>query len=437
MADAEASFADRLRAAATALTGSGATPDAADLLRTLGYDDDDDDADAAAGRIRMLRAAALFRRLFRLPVPDAPGLTFFGAEADPACLGPHNAGLPMGGFAGSGLDPRRAFESCVGEGIEYLSQFAQPDDPLEAGALEAFADALDPGPHRFVAMVLAACGVATDRAIDWTPVRRLVDGTPSRLPTDLCLRRAAPDFIPSLKLSTGCAAGVTQDAATLRGLLELIERDAVALWWRGGRRARSIPADGETAALLTRVRAGQGGRQTTLLDITSDLGVPVIAAFSTRPDGYGFALGTAARTDFADAARSAIFEMCQSELSLRVIAAKQRESGPAALNESDLRQQTRASSLNPDTCLLLRPDDAAPTPALCGNTVEAITQRLAERGIVAWSLDLTRPRFEIPVVRVIAPGLQSEPSEITSDRLARAIAETGGGAQYSGGVALL
>jgi ribosomal protein S12 methylthiotransferase accessory factor len=87
--------------------------------------------------------------------------------------------------------------------------------------------------------------------------------------------------------------------------------------------------------------------------------------------------------------------------------------------------------------LLLRPDDAAPTPALCENTVEAITQRLAERGIVAWSLDLTRPRFEIPVVRVIAPGLQSEPSEITSDRLARAIAETGGGAQYSGGVALL
>jgi ribosomal protein S12 methylthiotransferase accessory factor len=408
MAIAEASFADRLRAAATALTGSGETPDTADLLRTLGYDDGD--ADAATGRIRMLRAAS---------------------------LGPHNAGLPVGGFAGSGLNPRRAFESCVGEGVEYLSQFAQPDDPLQSGAFEAHADALDPGTHRFVAAVLAACGVAVDQAIDWTPVRRLADGTPSWFPADLCVRRAAPNFIPPMKLSTGCAAGVTRDAATLRGMLELIERDAVALWWRGGRRPRSIAVDSETATLLERVRAGQGGRQTTLLDITTDLGVPVVAAFSTRPDGYGFALGMAARTDFADAARSAIFEMCQSELSLRVIAAKQRESGQAALNESDLQQQTRASSLNPNTCVLLQPNDAVPPPPLSGNTVEAITQRLAERGIVAWSLDLTRAAFEVPVVRVIAPGLQSEPSEITSDRLARAIAETGGGAQYSGGVVLL
>jgi ribosomal protein S12 methylthiotransferase accessory factor len=41
------------------------------------------------------------------------------------------------------------------------------------------------------------------------------------------------------------------------------------------------------------------------------------------------------------------------------------------------------------------------------------------------------------VVRVIAPALQLEPCEIVGDRLAQAIDETGGGAQYSGGVALL
>ena len=78
MANTDASFADRLRAAAMALAGTGVTSGAADLLRTLGYDDGD--TDATAGRIRLLRSAAQFRRLFRLPVPDAPGLTFFGAE---------------------------------------------------------------------------------------------------------------------------------------------------------------------------------------------------------------------------------------------------------------------------------------------------------------------------------------------------------------------
>jgi ribosomal protein S12 methylthiotransferase accessory factor len=437
MANAESSLPTRLNAAAVALAGAGG----ADLLRYLGYDDGD--VEATAGRARMLRAAALFRRLFRIPMPDAPGLVFFGAEADPATLGPHNAGLPIGGFAGSGLDPQRAFESCVGEGIEYLSQFAQPDDELQSGRLAAYAETIDPDARRFVVAVLAACDVPADRPIAWITVRRLVDGSPAWFPADLCLRRAASDFVAPLKLSTGCAAGVTQEAATLHGLLELIERDAVALWWRGGRRGRPIGPETEAGdaavTLLAQIRQGHGDRQTVLLDITTDLGIPVIAAFSTRPDGYGFALGMAARIDFAGAARSAIFEMCQSELSLHVIAAKRRESGDAALNESDLRQQNRGSTLNASHCLLLQPDTAAstPPPALSGDPLQAVIHRLAEHGIVAWSLDLTRPRFEVPVVRVIAPGLQLEPCEIVGERLAQAIAETGGGAKHSGGIALL
>ena len=147
----------------------------------------------------------------------------------------------------------------------------------------------------------------------------------------------------------------------------------------------------------------------------------------------------AARTTPAEAARSAIFEMCQSELSLHVIAAKCRQSGEAALNESDRRQYARASMLNARDCRLLQPDDTAPAApaALSGDKVTAITRRLAEHGITPYALDLTRPRFEVPVIRVIAPGLQYEPCEITSERLARAIAETGGGTKHSAGIALL
>jgi len=55
------------------------------LLRYLGYDDGE--TAHAEARSRMLRAAARLRRLFLLPVPDAPGLIFFGGEADPAMLG--------------------------------------------------------------------------------------------------------------------------------------------------------------------------------------------------------------------------------------------------------------------------------------------------------------------------------------------------------------
>ena len=52
-------------------------------------------------------------------------------------------------------------------------------------------------------------------------------------------------------------------------------------------------------------------------------------------------------------------------------------------------------------------------------------------------LDLTRLRFGVPVVRVIAPGLQLDPCEIIGERLAQVIAATGGGAQHSGGITLL
>jgi ribosomal protein S12 methylthiotransferase accessory factor len=437
MADTKNPLATCLTAAAAALSGIESGPKALALLRHLGYQDKD--TGAAPLRARMLRAAASFQRLFDLPLPDAPGMVFFGAEADPADLGAHNAGLAVVGFAGSGLDPGQAFEACVGEGIECLSQFPQPDDPLRSAPLAALSGMLDPKARDFVEAVLAASGVARERAVSWVPLRRLSDKIECWYPADLCLRRPNADFAPPLKLSTGCAAGTTRADALRRGLLELIERDALALWWRGGRRARAIAGDTEAGAaaatLLVQVRQGHSDRRTELLDITTDLDVPVVAAFSTRRDGSGLALGLGCRTSLAHAARSAILEMCQSELSLHVIAAKRAQSGEASLNASDLRQLARTTLLDPGKCLLLQPvGPAAEAPEVSFKT---ILQRLVERGIVVYAVDLTRPRFGVPVVRVIAPSLQNEPCKVDTDRLLRVIAETGGGAQYSGGVELL
>src|SRR5882724_7827189 len=130
MGDQQNPLAARLEATAKVLDASHtvADPSTGDssLLRYLGYDDGD--TAQAEGRARMLRAAARLRRLFVLPVPDAPGLIFFGAEADPSALGGEFEGLPIGNLAGSGLTPQRAFEACVGEGVEYLSQFLHADD---------------------------------------------------------------------------------------------------------------------------------------------------------------------------------------------------------------------------------------------------------------------------------------------------------------------
>ncbi len=69
--------------------------------------------------------------------------------------------------------------------------------------------------------------------------------------------------------------------------------------------------------------------------------------------------------------------------------------------------------------------------------LQNVLARLAARGIAAFLLELTRPEFQVPVVRVLASGLQIEPCAIVSERLALVMRETGGGAVHTGGLPLL
>ncbi len=69
--------------------------------------------------------------------------------------------------------------------------------------------------------------------------------------------------------------------------------------------------------------------------------------------------------------------------------------------------------------------------------LQLIVERLRQLGIETFGLDLTRPRFAVPAARIMAPGLQPLPSEIMTPRLKDMMARTGGGAAYTGGVALI
>src|SRR6185437_3842654 len=236
--------------------------------------------------------------------------------------------------------------------------------------------------------------------------------------------------------------------SALHGMLELIERDAASLWWRGGARGRSIPdsdeAQGAARALLSKLRQDNPARRSWLLDVTTDIGVPSVIAVSCKADGFGVAFGLSARPTLADAARSAIREMCQIELACEIVEAKCRERGEAALNERDRVHRRRATEINADRCLL-QPlqeplDESARHFAIhatsAADVLRLIVERLEQFGVESFSLDLTRSRFGVPAARIIAAGLQLEPSEIVTPRLADMIALTGGGAIYTGGLAL-
>jgi ribosomal protein S12 methylthiotransferase accessory factor len=422
---------------------------ARDILRALEYEPNSGNRNdqQTANHAHLLIAASRFTRVFELASPDAPGLFSFGAQFDPALADPMHDGSPIVGVSGVGLTLREAFQGCVGEGIEYLSQLQAGTDLLFVPGADDLAGTLGPNALQLVAD-LDERRVQQERALSWCRATRLTGGGDVWLPADICLRRppAQRDFAPPFPLSIGSAAGPSRDAAALHGLLELIERDATSLWWRGGQLARSIPPQHEACAVaentLRQLRHGATTqRRTRLLDITSDIGVPCVAAVSCRPDGSGFAFGLAARPALEAAVRSAIVEMCQLELADTIVAAKRSERGDDALNAQD-RIHLRRAAIDTDRCRLLQPvaEYAAHLPFFATEarvTFGLIVERLQQLGIETFHLDLMRPRFAVPVVRVIAPGLQLEPSEIVTARLQDMIARTGGGATYTGGVALM
>ena len=389
-------------------------------------------------RALLLRAAGRFTRLFGLDCPTAPGLAVFGAEV-PLDLLAASPGLPLAAASGTGASLLEAFFSCLGEGVELL---ASVETAADRASLRA--DPPHPVDADWLGQVLPA-GAAPE---GWAEMRRLDAPGSLWLPASLCFRRAGAGP-PPWPLSIGCAAGPTPEAAALHALLELIERDAAALWWRGGSRGRPValedPAAAAAAALLGQLRQGLppggAGRRSWLLDLTTDLAVPVLAALSIDADGRGLCCGIAARSGRAAAARAAVLEMAQMETAHAVVLAKRREGGDAALNARDRAHLARYHGIGADRCALLHPEGAAdPATALPDDPAAAfaaVTGRLGARGIPVLVRDLTRPALGVPVLRVLCPGLAVEPGRFLGARLLACQAASGGGDCHHGGIGLL
>jgi ribosomal protein S12 methylthiotransferase accessory factor len=437
-------------AADTLLSPSGnPDPRTMQLLEALNYrwSRGGEEEDTAVRELRehraaLLRVAARFERIFQLDAALAPGLVFLGGELLAMEADSPTATGARISVTGKGVTFQEAFESCVGEAVEYLSQVEIEDEQLEQSQEGDALSTLDQVSRRYIEHLLASHRVA-NRPISWVVVKRLSDGANALLPADICLRRrdARWAFALPFLLGTGTAAGASLDQATLHGITELIERDALALWWKGGRRGRALWLEDEglreAADLLARLRQGNDGRRTWLLDVTTELGVPCAVAISCLPGGERFAFGAAARMSMVAAAKAALLEACQLELAYDIVATKIRESGEAALNATDRGHLMRATSIDAERCQLLT-GTASPTQTPdCEFSLVDLAARCAALGIEIYALNITRPELGVPAMRIVAPALQLEPSELMSERLQLVIARTGGGYKFTNGVRLL
>jgi ribosomal protein S12 methylthiotransferase accessory factor len=392
----------------------------------------------------LAQAAKLPSRLFLLQAPWAPGLHVVGGQADSGRGPVGDVPQPPFSLAGSGEALEDALAACIGEAVERLSQIERPGDILIECAIDDIEPPVSPAVAAGIAALLAKSQRPRGAPIAWVRGRSLSDGSAVSVPADWCLRRVgAPHLgLPGAAMSTGCAAGPSFEAAASRALLELIERDAASLWWIGGQRPRPLAVDGqamnEGVRLLGSLRQNSRRRASWLLDITSDFEVPCVAAVSVDADGRGFACGLAARLSLEAAVRAAILEMCQMELAFPISLSKKMANGEAALNDTDRRHLARATAIDAGSCELLHPLGAPrrlPPPATSDDLVH-LRNIFEHQGIAAILVDLRRPEFQIAVVQALASGLQLMPSDMSSERLQRVIAATGGGERFTKGIPL-
>jgi ribosomal protein S12 methylthiotransferase accessory factor len=242
-------------------------------------------------------------------------------------------------------------------------------------------------------------------AIDWTPACSLRTGVVRYLPSAAVYFRY-PGRRYCAADSNGLAAGRTFAEAALRALLELVERDSVALWWynrvrRPALRLRPGLRDRELAALAGLFARLE--REVWLLDLESDLGIPVLAAVSRRvgSPGEDLALGFGSAPSRGRAARHALRELGQA-LALRAVG------GRGGAGTARFEQWRRTATVGGSPWLApagyVRGGRALPSGPP-GRALTAVVRRLAARGLDPLVVELSRPGAGLRVVRAVVPGL--------------------------------
>ena len=243
--------------------------------------------------------------------------------------------------------------------------------------------------------------------IEWSPVWSLRDERFKYLPTSLLyfFYRGPAAFAAD---SNGCAAGNTLEEAIVQGFLELVERDAYAIWWynRLPRPALDIGWFDDSYVRDLQKQLAETGRQLWVLDVTSDLGIPTfVAVMHWMQNGReNIEFGSGAHFDTRIAVLRALTELNQF-LSLGLVGGGTGEKSSLD-GITPLRLQDHPY-LTPSGNPLVQPDFGSKFGHL--DTREQVTAcvRLAKQaGLDFLVLDQTRPDIKVPVVRVIVPGLR-------------------------------
>lgn len=337
------------------------------------------------------------------------------------------------GNGGKGVTALEAEVGAMCEAVERYSGTFQGDETRIRGSLRSLGDgAVDPGTCQLFhdrqyrdrtgwntthSPFQHVCDPFDDEAeLDWTPVWSMTNQTHRLLPTGMLYYGApvepGPRFVQAD--SNGNAAGASMEDAVLQAMLELVERDAVALWWYNRTPMPGVDLGAFGDPWVDELRAAYAGigREVWVLDITSDLGIPTVAAVSRRTDAdrEDIMFGFGAHLDPRVALRQALTEL--NQLMPAMIG-----KGDSDQYESDdpdavrwWREATVANQpyLLPDSGVQFQwPGEHGYAPSTdLYDDVQRVHAALAKQGMEVLVLDQTRPDVGMPVVKVVVPGMR-------------------------------
>ena len=254
-----------------------------------------------------------------------------------------------------------------------------------------------------------------EREIEWSPVWSFSQQRHRYLPTAM-LYGMTPEQRGDVAVwadSNGCAAGNTLEEAILHGFYELVERDAIAIWWYNRLRVPGVDLKSFETDYLAQANAyyRSMNRDVWVLDVTADLGIPVFVALSRRTDTAteDIIYGAGAHADPQIAALRAVCEMNQCLTWVpRPGSSGYGVDDPMCLSWWQNARLADSAWLAPDPAAELRGRSDYPVPDTrdAADDVERCRELVEANGLEFLVLDQTRPDIGMPVARVIVPGLR-------------------------------
>ncbi len=323
-----------------------------------------------------------------------------------SCIRPTAADGAISVYNGKGGTPAEARVAGIMEGIERYSAEAIPRDiaNISYSYLRRTETAVDP-----VDLILPHT-IDPNLEIPWVDGWDIANNESVKLP--LCaVIHPNPFSYPTLfrTSSNGIASGNTLEEALFYALTEVIERDAWSLvetTRNTGPKLTDLPP--RAAEMLAKFTAA--GVEVTLRNITSDVGIPTIAAVSDDielKDSRLLTIGMGTHTNPEIAMIRALSEVAQSR-------ATQIHGAREDATLAQFREMMGYDRVKRMNAYWFKGDEyqaAAEIPNNATNDfktdIQLIVKNLAAVGLDRVIVcDLTDPELKIPVVRVVVPGLE-------------------------------